>query len=179
MFSQRYAASVLVFDYRGYGRSEGTPTIGGLLHDARAARALLAERMGIAENEVVLLGESLGGAVAVELAAKDGARGLILESTFSSLKEAAASHYPTWLVDTLVADRLNSSARISSYLGPLLQVHGANDRTIPLELGRKLHDSANEPKTLLVLPGHDHNDRLPTEYYRKLDEFMRDLPILE
>ena len=174
--SQRYQASVLLFDFRGYGRSEGTPTIEGILLDARAARALLAEREGIAESEVVLLGESLGGAVAVDLASRDGARGLILESTFSSLKEAATAHYPAILVDTLVADRLNSAAIIRNYNGPLLQAHGDADSTIPLALGQKLHDAANEPKQLVVLPGHDHNDTLPEVYYRAMDEFFAQLP---
>lgn len=174
--NQRYQVSVLVFDYRGYGRSEGTPTIDGILHDAHDARALLAEREGIVEDEVVLLGESLGGAVAVDLAARDGARGLILESTFSSLKEAAAAHYPAILVDTLVADRLNSVANIGRYGGPLLQVHGDADRTIPLALGQMLHAAARGPKQLLVVPGHDHNDSLPEEYFALLDEFFRGLP---
>jgi fermentation-respiration switch protein FrsA (DUF1100 family) len=174
--SQRNGASVLIFDYRGYGRSEGTPTIGGLLDDARAARALLAEREGIQERDVVLLGESLGGAVAVELAARDGVRGLILESTFSTLRESAAAHYPRLLVDALVADRLDSATNIRNYHGPLLQVHGDADRTIPLALGEALHAAANEPKQLLVLPGHDHNDPLPESYLQSLDSFLAGLP---
>ena len=77
--------SVLIFDYRGYGRSEGKPSEAGVLADARAARAWLAAREKIAETDVVLMGESIGGAVAVDLAARDGARALVLESTFSSL----------------------------------------------------------------------------------------------
>ena len=174
--SHRYQASVLVFDYRGYGRSEGMPTIDGVLHNARAARELLAEREGIAEQAIVLLGESLGGAVAVDLAAHDGARGLILESTFSSLKEAAATHYPSMLVDMFVADRLNSVASIRNYRGTLMQVHGDADRIIPLALGQKLYMAANEPKQLLVVPGHDHNDPLSEAYYKSLDEFFNRLP---
>jgi pimeloyl-ACP methyl ester carboxylesterase len=173
--SERYAASVLIFDYRGYGRSEGTPTIPGLLLDARAARALLAEREGVATKEIVLVGESLGGAVAVDLAAEDGARALILQSTFSSLKEVAAMHYPAVLVDALVANRLDSAAKIKQYRGPLLQVHGDADRTIPFALGRKLFDAANEPKAFVALPGHDHNNPLPELYFQRLDEFMASL----
>ena len=173
---KRYTASVFVFDYRGYGRSEGAPTIPGLLDDARAARALLAEREGVREQDVILLGESLGGAIAVDLAAKGGARALILQSTFSSLKEAAAVHYPPILVDALVANRLDSAALIASYRGPLLQVHGEVDRTIPIALGRKLFAAASEPKAFLVLPGHDHNDRLPETFFRALDDLLSGLP---
>jgi fermentation-respiration switch protein FrsA (DUF1100 family) len=173
--SERYQASVFVFDYRGYGRSEGTPTIPGLLDDARAARAYLAEREGVAERDVILLGESLGGAIAVDLAAGDGARALILQSTFSSLREVAAAHYPAILVDTLVANRLDSAAQIANYRGPLLQVHGEADRTIPIALGRELFDAANEPKTFVALPGHDHNDSLPSHYWGELEAMLQRL----
>jgi fermentation-respiration switch protein FrsA (DUF1100 family) len=174
--SERHSASVLIFDYRGYGRSEGTPTIPGLILDARAARALLAEREGVGANEIVLIGESLGGAVAIDLAAEDGALALILQSTFSSFKEVAAIHYPAILVDTLVANRLDSVGRIKQYRGPLLQVHGDADRTIPFALGRKLFDAANEPKTFIALPGHDHNDALPESYFVELGQFLSRLP---
>lgn len=175
LLSRRYQASIFIFDYRGYGRSEGTPTISGVLDDARAARAFFAEREGLAENKIVLLGESLGGAIAVDLASRDGARGLILESAFSSLRDVAATHYPAILVDTLVADRLNSAARIGDYHGPILQVHGDSDQVIPLALGQKVHDAANEPKTLVILPGHDHNDPLPATYYEALNRFFSTL----
>src|SRR5262249_54076753 len=82
-FQKELRVTTLVFDYRGYGRSEGTPTVEGVLQDARAARAFLARQAGVKEGEVVLMGRSLGGAVAVALAGEDGARGLIVESTFS------------------------------------------------------------------------------------------------
>ena len=177
MLSERYGASVLVFDYRGYGRSEGTPTIPGLLLDAQATRAYLAEREGVDVKDTVLIGESLGGAVAVDIAAADGARALILHSTFSSLKEVAAAHYPAILVDAVVADRLDSVARIKQFRGPLLQVHGEADRTIPLALGRRLFDAANEPKEFVSLPGHDHNDLLPESYLNQLQQFLDRLPI--
>jgi hypothetical protein len=172
LLSQRYAATVLVFDYRGYGRSEGTPTIPGLLIDARAARKELAARAGIAESDVVLLGESLGGGIAVDLAAENGARGLVLLSTFSSFKEVAAIHYHKILVDALVADRLDSVAKIGQFRGPLLQFHGEADRTIPLALGQKLFAAANEPKTFVAAPGRDHNDRLPEPFFAALDRWL-------
>jgi len=171
----RYDASVLLFDYRGYGRSEGIPTMLGILRDARAARKELAARENIAENQVVLLGESLGGAVAVDLAAEEGARGLILESTFSSLRDVAGFHYPRLLVSMVVADKLNSAARIGKYRGPLLQVHGDADQIIPFASGRRLFDAANEPKRLLVLARHDHNDALPQEWYQAMEKFFDDL----
>lgn len=176
LLHDRFGVSVLLFDYRGYGRSEGVPTILGLLRDARAARAQLAILEGINTTDVVLLGESIGGAVAVDLAAEDGARGLILENTFSSLRDVAGVHYPKFLVSLMVADKLNSAANIARYHGPLLQVHGDADQIVPLASARKLFDVATEPKRFVELPGHDHNDPLPVPYYQALDKFFHDLP---
>ena len=152
------SASVLLFDYRGYGRSEGQPTIEGMLNDARAARDYLAARERVEPRSVVLLGRSFGGALAVELAAEEGARGIVLESTFSSLRDVAGVHYPPYLVNLLVADRLKSSNRIRGYHGPLLQSHGDSDRVIPFASGQRLFDNANQPKTFVRVPGADHKD---------------------
>ncbi|NLF07507.1 MAG: alpha/beta hydrolase, partial [Pirellulaceae bacterium] len=151
-------ASVMIFDYRGYGRSEGKPSGPGVLADARAARAWLAEREQIPESVIVLLGESIGGAVAVDLAARDGARGLVLESTFDALPEVAAYHYPWLPVRWAMRTRLDSASIIGRYRGPLLQAHGDADAIVPLQLGRRLFDAAGEPKRFVLLPGHDHND---------------------
>jgi uncharacterized protein len=164
--------SVLIFDYRGYGRSEGKPNEQGILADARAARRWLAEREKIAESDVVLLGESIGGAVAVDLAAKDGARALILESTFDSIREVAAHHYPFLPVRWLMRTKLNSADKIGDYHGPLLQSHGNADRIVPLINGQRLFEAANEPKQWILLPGHDHNDAMPSDYYAEVAKFL-------
>jgi fermentation-respiration switch protein FrsA (DUF1100 family) len=174
-FQKELRVTALVFDYRGYGRSEGVPTVQGILDDARAARAFLARRAGVKESEVVLMGRSLGGAVAVQLAAGARARGLVLESTFSSYREVAAYHYPrlAWLVP---ADKLDAVTQIARYRGPLLQSHGDADQTVPFALGRKLFEAANEPRSFVRIPGGDHNDPPPAEYYRQLDRFLSTLP---
>lgn len=167
--------SVLIFDYRGYGRSEGKPNEPGVLADARAARTWLAKRENIPEKQIVLMGESIGGGVAVDLAA-DGARGLILESTFSSLPDVAAVHYPWAPVRLLMRTRMNSAAKIGKYHGPLLQSHGDRDTIVPIGLGRRLFDAANEPKQFLVIPGADHNDPRPPWYYDRVSDFLQKLP---
>ena len=164
--------SVLVFDYRGYGRSEGKPNETGLRADARAARAWLAQRAGIAEEEIVLLGRSVGGGVAVDLAARDGARALVLESTFSSIPDVAAVHYPWLPVGRLLRNRFDSLGKIVDYHGPLLQSHGDADRIVPYRIGRRLFDAANEPKKLITFPGGDHNDLPDHGYYTALVEFL-------
>jgi len=168
--------SVLLFDYRGYGRSEGRPNEAGVLADARAARAWLAQRAGIPQEQIVLMGRSLGGAVAVDLAADGGARALVLESTFSSLPDVAAYHY-WWLpVRLLVRTRFDARAKIGGYHGPLLQSHSTADTIVPYQFGRRLFEAANEPKQFLTLQGSDHNDPPDRQYYQALAEFLDGLP---
>ena len=172
----RVGVSVLIFDYRGYGHSEGKPNEAGILADARAARAWLAQREKIAEADVVLMGESLGGAVAVDLAAANGARALVLESTFTSIPDVAAYYYPWLPVRLLMRTRLDSLGKIAAYHGPLLQSHGDPDTIIGIDFGQRLFAAANEPKQFLTLPRVDHNDPRPLSYYDALAAFLERLP---
>jgi uncharacterized protein len=166
------SASVMIFDYRGYGRSEGKPNEMGILSDARAARTWLAQREKISETDIVMMGESLGGGVAVDLAAKDGAKGLVLICTFTSLPDVAASYYPIFPIHLLMRTRLDSISKIANYKGPLLQMHGEVDSIIPYKNGRKLFDAANAPKKFLDYPLHDHNDSVPDEFFEELNAFL-------
>jgi fermentation-respiration switch protein FrsA (DUF1100 family) len=168
--------SVLAVDYRGYGRSEGRPYEAGLVQDARAARAWLAQRAGIPETEVILIGRSLGGGVAVQLAAADSCRGLVIERSFTSLPDVARHAHP-WLVARFVMqNRFYSRDAIANYHGPLLVFHGTADELIPYEQGVQLFEAANEPKRFVTLVGVGHNDTLPAEYHHALDEFLASLP---
>lgn len=176
LLNQRHGLSIMTFDYRGYGRSQGAPNENGILQDARAARRWLAKRTGVNEHDIVLMGRSLGGAVAVDLASRDGARGLVLASTFSSLPDVAAHHMPWALPHWNMSMRLNSVRKIRDYRGPLLQSHGDADEVIPIELGRKLFDAAPGPKQLVIIPGGGHNDPQSDEYYIALDRFLGSLP---
>jgi fermentation-respiration switch protein FrsA (DUF1100 family) len=171
LFRDRLNTSVLVFDYQGYGKSEGTPTREGILDDARAARRWLAEKTGVAEKDIVLVGQSLGGSVAVDLAARDGARGLVLENTFSSLADVTRQHFGR-LAGRLVTNQLDSASLIRDYQGPLLQSHGDADAVVPFDQGRRLFEAANEPKRFVAVPGGGHNDRPSPEYLEALDQFL-------
>lgn len=172
--------SLLLFDYRGYGRSEGKPTEEGILLDARAARAWLAERAGVSEEEIVLVGHSLGGAVAVDLAAKDGARGLILENTFARLPDVAAVHYPWAPVRLLMRTEFNSIEKIAGYHGPLLQCHGDADEVVPFEQGKLLFEAAvSSRKHFHVIPGGLHNTPHPEWWVDELDQFLQSLPVAQ
>ncbi len=163
--------TTFVFDYRGYGKSDGVSTADGAINDAIAARKKLAELTSLPETQLVLMGESLGGAIAIELAAAEPPKALILQSTFSSLRDVADNLQPrlSWLVP---ANKLNSYKTIRNYHGPLLQSHGTADRTIPISLGRKLFESANEPKQFVELEKKDHNDWLNDTYLSELDRFV-------
>ena len=166
--------SVFIFDYRGYGRSEGVPTVDGALRDAKAARAQLRELAKVTDSEMLLMGESLGGAIAVQLAAESAPRALILQSTFSSLRDVADIHYPrlSWMVSR---NKLNSFAKIVDYRGPLLQSHGDADDTIPFASGKKLFEAANEPKQFFVVPNAGHNNWLTQAYLDELEQFLSNL----
>jgi len=176
LFRDKLGCSILIFDYRGYGQSEGTPSERGILADARAARHWLADRAGVAEADIVLVGHSLGGGVMVDLAARDGARALVLENTFSSLPDVASRHIKFLPVRLMMTTRLDSRSKIRDYRGPLLQTHGDADRVIPFDLGRRLFDGANEPKKFVAIPGGGHNDPPTREYLEALDQFLGSLP---
>jgi len=176
ILNQRHGLAVMAFDYRGYGRSAGKPDEQGLLQDARAARKWLAKRTGVSQREIVLMGRSLGGGVMVDLAARDGARGLVLASTFTSLPDVA-SHHVKWIpVRALMKNRLDSVSKLGRYKGPLLQSHGNADKVVPYELGRRLFATAVGPKRFITIPGGTHNSRQSEEYRRALDEFIDELP---
>lgn len=171
-FLEKYLkVTTLAFDYRGYGRSDGRPTIDGVVADARAARAWLAKKAGVPESSIVLMGRSLGGAVAVQLTADVKPRALILENTFASLRAMARYHLPN-LADLVPADRLDSGALLSHYDGPLLQCHADADRTVPFESGEELFRAAKGRKEFFRAVGLGHNAQLPDEYYGKLMEFV-------
>lgn len=148
---------VFVLDYRGYGLSEGHPNESGLRADARAGLAHLTEKLGHPESRVAVFGRSLGGAVAVDLAQHRGLAGVILESTFSSLPDAGAVHFGSF-IGKFVKGHWPSDERIRNIRAPLLFFHGDQDATVPHRLGRKLFAAANEPKSFETLHGARHND---------------------
>ena len=175
VLNRRHRLSVLALDYRGYGRSEGKPTEQGILLDARAARKWLAEKEGIAEPDVILMGYSLGGGVAVDLAATDGARGLVLSNTFTSLPDVAQHHLPWLPMHALMSMQLNSLEKIKAYNGPLLLSHGDADEVVPYQQGVELYNAAPGPKRMVTAAGGKHADPQPEEYRAALDEFLAQL----
>ena len=165
--------TVLLFDYRGYGKSEGTPSEDGVLQDGRAARDLLAMRAAVAKDKLILMGRSLGSGVAVDLAANDGAAALVLYSAFPSLPDVAANFYPWLPVRSLMRTRFNNIDKIQHYRGPLLQAHAEEDEIITADLGRQLFNAAPmQDKQWFTLEESSHNDPPPNTFYVALRELL-------
>jgi fermentation-respiration switch protein FrsA (DUF1100 family) len=151
---------VLLFDYRGYGRSTGRPSEEGTYLDARAARGALLTQPEVDASRVLYMGESLGGAVALELALENPPRGLILQSTFTSVRDMARRHYP-FIPQSLVPDAYPSLGLIRGLRAPLLVLHGDRDGIVPLSQGEELFEVAPGPKRMHVFQGLGHNDLVP------------------
>jgi hypothetical protein len=171
-FRDHLRLTAFVFDYRGYGRSEGSPNEAGVLADARAARNWLAKHTGVAAGELVLMGRSLGGAVAVDLAADGGAKALILESTFTSAPDAGAAIYPWLPVRWIMKTRFDALSKITNYSGPLLMSHSTGDEIIPFELGQRLFEAAEGDKQFVTIDDAYHNDWQSPAYYAELEAFL-------
>ncbi|TWT86558.1 putative aminoacrylate hydrolase RutD [Pseudobythopirellula maris] len=166
-------ASVLVYDYRGYGKSQGVPTEAGCVADGLAAQQWLAERAGVLPEELVIVGRSLGGAVSTAIAAERGARALVLENTFSRLTDVAAYRYPWLPVRQVMRNRYDSVERISQYTGPLFQMHGTRDRVVPAKFARELFSACpSAHKRFYTVRGGNHFDSTPPAFYAKLREFL-------
>jgi uncharacterized protein len=167
------AATVFVFDYRGYGRSRGKPHERGCIADGMAAQRWLAEREGVDTEDIVIMGRSIGGGVAVAMAGEQGARALVLEATFSRMTDAAAALYPWLPVRLVMSNRYNSLRRIKKYTGPLFQCHGNADEMVSIKLARRLFESApSAEKHFYEVHYGRHNDTHPPAYYAALAAFL-------
>lgn len=149
--------AVLLFDYRGYGGSSGRTDEEGTYVDAVAAYDRLAGDAGIAPDRIVAYGESLGGAVAIELSRRRPLAAVVVESTFTSMPDIGASVYPWIPVRLLARARYDSLAKVASLGVPLLVIHSPQDDLIPFQHGRRLFEAAREPKRFLATSGR-HND---------------------
>ncbi len=148
--------SVFIFDYRGYGLSGGRASEAGTYEDARAAYRLLVQEEGVRPEDIVFFGRSLGGSVAIALAAEHVPAALIVESCFPSLADVAARAYPFLPVRRLIRVRYDSTDRISRVRCPKLLIHSRDDEIVPLGLGLRLFELAAHPKQFLEIRG-DHN----------------------
>ena len=148
--------SVMLFDYRGYGHSEGMPSEAGTECDIDAAITLVTGAKRVPSERLILYGESLGGAVALAAAARHRPAALVVASTFTSVPEMAHVHYP-WAPRALVRIRYDSLGLVPTLRCPVLVMHGPDDSIVPFSMGEALFRAAREPKRFAHLVG-DHND---------------------
>ena len=168
-------APVLIVDYRGYGRSEGSPAEAGLYRDAEAAFDHIAARPEFAGSSIVVFGRSLGAAVAVELATRRQVEALVLESPFTSVSEMARLRNRFLPSRLLVRARFDTLVKMSAVRAPVLVFHGTDDEIVPVDMGRRVYEAAVGRKRLFLLEGAMHNDPHhdpAAPYYSVLREFL-------
>jgi fermentation-respiration switch protein FrsA (DUF1100 family) len=169
-----FRCNVLVFDYAGYGKSEGKPTAPGILDDGLAALNYLTQQEGIPTDQIIIYGFSLGGSVAVDLASKHEVKALIVESSFSSLGEMGRKILPFFPAEYFLWEQLASIKKIDKVCCPVFISHGRADQTIPFSQGQALFDAASEPKTFFIPPaGWDyHSAPHSDEHHEALRQFI-------
>jgi len=168
-------SSLLLVDYRGYGKSAGRPSEAGLYADAEAGYAHLLTR-GYQPGQVVIHGESLGSAAAVDLASRRAAAGVVLEAPFTSARDVAAKILP--FIGPMVIWSYDTRAKIHRVRAPLLIIHGDRDEIIPFEMGRALFDAAATSKSFWPVARAGHNDIVETAgaaYQERLRAFYNSI----
>ena len=163
LLNQAVDVNIFIFDYRGYGLSEGSSSEKGMYLDAEAAIAYLRSRPEVTnDSDLVLFGRSIGAAVAVEMATRHDIRGLILESPFTSLRAMARLTHPVLSrivpFGLVVQSRYESLGKMPHVNSPVLVIHGKADETVPVEMGLELFEAASYPKRLHLVDGAGHND---------------------
>lgn len=169
--------NVFIIDYRGYGKSTGTPSEEGLYQDARSAWQYLTQTRGIAARDIVIFGRSLGGVVATQLSSEVSAAGLIVESAFSSARDVARNLMPVLSYLVYLRYSFDAAQTISKVSIPKMILHSPSDDIIPFKLGKKLYDAARDPKTFYEMRG-DHNGGFiesQPEYQEALEKFVASL----
>jgi hypothetical protein len=171
---QNLGRSVLAYDYPGFGKSDGEPTEAGCYAAGDAAYDWLTGDRGVPPGRVVLLGQSLGGGVAVDLAARRDHEALVLEYTFTRPPDTAKVHYPWLPCRTLMSNRFDNLAKIGRCRRPVFVIHGTADEVVPVDQGERLFAAANEPKQFLAIEGAGHGAEFGDRLYGPLRRFLDD-----
>ncbi len=172
--SKQLNSNILVFDYRGYGKSDGSPFEKGVVADGMAAVKWLCERINKSPDEITYLGRSLGGGVAVQVCCELPPMAMVLVSNFSSMVDVAAMAFPWLPVKWLMRNRFDSVSAVSRSQVPLLQIHGTEDNIIPIALGERLHAaSPADNKRFIRAEGLGHNNLSLEEFVDEINGFVQ------
>ena len=169
--------NVFIFDYRGYGKSEGKINEKNCYKDASSAYKYLLENKSLKEKDIIIFGRSLGGSIAAYLASKTKSKALIIESTFTSAKELAKDIYSFLIPSFVIRYSFNTAKYLKNVKSPVLIIHSKDDEIISFKHGKTLYEIANEPKKMLVIKGdHNYGFVLSKDIYIKgLEEFLKDI----
>ena len=169
--------SVFLFDYRGFGQSEGGfPNESQMYHDTQAAWDYLTQQQNISPENIVIYGHSIGGAIAIDLAAKHPeAAALIVQSAFTSMRDMTKRFGLYWLlpVDLLLRQRFESLSKMKSVQMPVLILTGTADLQIPVRMGERLRDAAPEYKRLIVIQDGGHDNHLSLQHKQNVQQFIK------
>lgn len=172
--------SILLMDYRGFGQSEGTfPTELQMYEDAEAAWNYLTQQRKIPPQQIVIYGHSIGGAIAIDLAAKHpNAAGLVVQSTFTSMRDMTKRFGVFWVlpINLLLQQHFESLQKMKSVKMPVLIIQGTSDIQIPIEMGQSLYAAASNPKQLLIISGGGHDNHLSEKDRQTVKKFIDTLP---
>lgn len=158
LLHDKVKANIFIVDYRGYGRSEGTVSEKGTYEDARAALEYLRGRKDLDPKKIVFFGQSLGAAVATELASREACLALVLEAPFASIRAMARVVFPLLPIGPLLGTRYDVEEKIKAVRAPVLILQGDRDEVIPVEQGKKVFAAALPPKEFHTVRGAGHND---------------------
>jgi hypothetical protein len=167
-FLNKLGLNCFIFDYRGYGNSQGKPSEHGTYLDVRAAYRWLTKKKGIAPERIIIFGWSLGGSIAAYLAGKVKAAGLVIESTFTSYRDIGKKFYPYMPVRWFARFDYPTIGFVRKVKCPILVIHSRNDEMIPFEFGLELYDAANDPKDFVeIFGGHNDGFLIAGDEYKK------------
>ena len=168
--------NMFIFDYRGYGKSEGRASESGLYKDTEAAYNYLTGERNISKDDVVIYGESLGGAASIELAERKEVKALITEEAFTSVKDMTKIYYPI-IPHFMIGTKFDSVSKIKDIACPKLIIHSLNDEIVPFYLGEKLFNAAGPPKEFLKIRGSHNTAFLDSEeeYIEGIKSFLNGL----
>lgn len=171
-WQKQLGADYFVFDFHGYGNSDGVPSENNLRLDAQAAYDWLVNEKKIDPATILIVGRSLGGAIAIDLATRVKKRALIATDTFTTMADVSQRLFPWLPVQWVLRNRFASIDRIGNVSGPVFIAHGDKDTLVPIALGEKLFEAANTPKEYFVMRGKPHDSGPGEDFYIALRAFL-------